>query len=910
MLLQLLNQVTAKTLRKLPLRTILVVPFAVQIFGTVALVGYLSFKNGQAAVTDLAKTLESEVAVRIQAKLSDFLESSYAVNTINAKAVQAELLQVDEPIVLGKHFWGQLQAYPSIRFAFMGNPQGGYVGATHETDGTFSIDLTPKFVKGKIHTYATDQRGNLQKLVHVISKDYDSRSRSWYQSAVKTRQSGWNQILQSFDDPFMGLIAYQPLYDQKQRLLGVLGTEHDLAEISEFLSTFKVGHSRQIFIVEKSGLLIASSTTDPLFVKSKNSELFKRLQATESSNTIIRSTAYYLTQRFGSFAKIEQLKQLNFELDGKQQLLQVVPFQDVRGLDWFIVIVVPESDFMAQIDANTRMTILLCLAALGVSIALGTLTARWVIRPILHLNTTAKAIAAGNWHPLPLSKCVGELGELTHSFNQMANQLQTSFAEMQQLNQQLAESESRLTQFLEALPIGVAVHNPDGSVFYFNQMAKCLLGVASIPNRSIEQQSAVYQLYRAGTAQLYPLDELPAVRALRGENVITDDLELHRNGEVRFTEVLATPIKDGSGNVVYAIVAFQDITKRKQAEAALRASESRFRRLTENVPGVIYRYVYYANGCRGFTYLSPRFQELYELDPALVLTDPKHFWHMIPQEDLTAMRASSDRCFQELKPWSMEHRVLLPSGRLIWVQNVSCPEQQANGDVVYDGISIDVTDRKQAELLLSDYNRLLEQQVHTRTLALKQEISERQKAEDALKQANLELEHLATLDGLTQIANRHRFDGYLAQVWQYAVREQEPLSLIFCDVDFFKHFNDRYGHQAGDACLRQIAQVMKDAIKRPADLLARYGGEEFVVVLPKTDSAGAHTVATAIQTAVRRLKLPHAASEVSAYITISLGIATTIPQVDSSSDDLIAAADTALYRAKKEGRNRTVVYRL
>jgi diguanylate cyclase (GGDEF)-like protein len=176
-----------------------------------------------------------------------------------------------------------------------------------------------------------------------------------------------------------------------------------------------------------------------------------------------------------------------------------------------------------------------------------------------------------------------------------------------------------------------------------------------------------------------------------------------------------------------------------------------------------------------------------------------------------------------------------------------------------------------------------------------------------LEKANQELSRLATLDGLTQVPNRRRFDEYLAQEWKRSQREQQTLSLILCDVDFFKLYNDYYGHQSGDHCLQQVAQAMQRAVKRPADLVARYGGEEFVVILPNTEAEGAIIVAQALQNQVASLKILHAKSQVSDYITLSLGVSSMIPLPDTAPKDLIAIADAALYEAKKQGRDRWVL---
>ncbi|MEG3859319.1 sensor domain-containing diguanylate cyclase [Microcoleus sp. herbarium12] len=177
-----------------------------------------------------------------------------------------------------------------------------------------------------------------------------------------------------------------------------------------------------------------------------------------------------------------------------------------------------------------------------------------------------------------------------------------------------------------------------------------------------------------------------------------------------------------------------------------------------------------------------------------------------------------------------------------------------------------------------------------------------------LQAANLKLERLATLDELTQLANRRRFDQYLEMEWRRQAREQTPLSLILCDIDSFKSYNDTYGHPGGDECLRQVAGAIGNAINRPADLVARYGGEEFAVILPNTAIQGAVLVAEHIQLKISALQLPHGGSQVSQYVTVSLGVASVVPASESPPSILIAAADRALYVAKDAGRDRIQVY--
>ena len=179
-----------------------------------------------------------------------------------------------------------------------------------------------------------------------------------------------------------------------------------------------------------------------------------------------------------------------------------------------------------------------------------------------------------------------------------------------------------------------------------------------------------------------------------------------------------------------------------------------------------------------------------------------------------------------------------------------------------------------------------------------------------LESANQVLQRLVSLDGLTQLANRRRFDEYLYQEWQRMAREQTPIALILGDIDFFKLYNDTYGHQAGDECLRQIAKTINSSVKRPADLAARYGGEEFAVILPNTEATGGAKVAAEIQHKVQLLQIPHQSSLISPYVTLSLGIASVVPWPESFPALLINAADKALYQAKTAGRNQYCIQQL
>ncbi|WP_341677508.1 sensor domain-containing diguanylate cyclase [Niveibacterium sp. SC-1] len=184
------------------------------------------------------------------------------------------------------------------------------------------------------------------------------------------------------------------------------------------------------------------------------------------------------------------------------------------------------------------------------------------------------------------------------------------------------------------------------------------------------------------------------------------------------------------------------------------------------------------------------------------------------------------------------------------------------------------------------------------------DISERKKTEEALISLQKQLEEMSFKDGLTNVANRRMFDAILEQEWSSAQRNRQPISVILVDIDYFKQYNDQYGHIQGDECLKQVAAALGGAATRAKDFFARFGGEEFVFILPDTEAAAANKIAERCRDAIFKLQLPHAGSSVSQILTISMGAGTVIPLRDDLPMDFVARVDRRLYRAKQYGRNR------
>jgi PAS domain S-box-containing protein len=430
-LLRLIADQAKQLTLKVPLRTLLVVPFVLQISAIVGLTGWLSLRNGQQAVNEVTLKLREEVAARIERRLRDYLRVPHLLNQINADVIESEqLYQQNINNQLTRHYWRQRFLFESGRVSsiYFGNNQGEFSGLAYIEDGSWQFSRAGQSTGGKYNRYNHDGKGNPTNLISQRG-NFDPRQRPWYKQTEKAAQPTWSPIYSDFKNPRLTITLGQPIYDKTQLLRGVVGVDLMLAEIGEFLQQLKIGKSGKIFIIEQSGNLVATSTTQkPFIVKGNNIE---QIKATDVDDQLIRSTAAYLKKRFADFNQIKTNQALNFSTNGQRQLVQVVPFSDSDNLKWLIVVVVPEAEFMGQIEANTRTTLWLCLAALIIATGIGILTSRWIARPILQLSKTAVALSRGEWNQTVPNAHANEVRVLAQSFRQMAEQLQQSFQALQ-----------------------------------------------------------------------------------------------------------------------------------------------------------------------------------------------------------------------------------------------------------------------------------------------------------------------------------------------------------------------------------------------------------------------------------------------------------------------------------------------
>ena len=439
-----------KLIGNAPLRTILIVPFVLQIIGAVAIVGYLSFRNGQKAVNDLASQLRTEVSNRIDQHLDSQLDTARHLAQVNGDAFDVGLLDPKDLDKISRYFWKQMQLF-NVGYIGFGAPGGEFTGAGYQIDKNIVSGISnPKQRGNRNHYfYNTDSQGNKTTLIDIY-KNYEFEKELWYSNTVKSGKPTW-VVYQWETEPFpLAVSANRPIYDRKKQLIGVTNIDQRLSQISDFLRQLKVSKSGKTFIVERSGLIVASSSSEEPFKLIDGKP--KRLNASESSDRLIQSTAQYLLRHFGGdFNNVKDTQQLDFLLNQERQFVQVLPWKDEWGLDWLVVVVVPESDFMGQINANTRTTVLFCIGALIVATVLGFYTSRLITGPIALLSTASSAIASGKFDRTVEVSGHNELGVLSQSFNDMAQQLRDSFRSLENTNAELEQRvEERTVELKQA----------------------------------------------------------------------------------------------------------------------------------------------------------------------------------------------------------------------------------------------------------------------------------------------------------------------------------------------------------------------------------------------------------------------------------------------------------------------------
>ncbi|MEY3219983.1 MAG: hypothetical protein RIT27_1340 [Pseudomonadota bacterium] len=410
---------------KIPLRVTLVVPFVLQLMIVAGLIGFLSWQSSSKAVKEVASQLREEITAKVSGHLSNFLSQPHLTNRLTSNALLSGNLKIEDSMERETYFWGLLRSFDALNNTFFGTPLGDLYGA-RRIKGKLELTLKDAETGGALNYYASNEIGRRAELIEQIP-GYAAQQRPWFQSAIQKGRAGWSGVYADVSGRGLAITAVEPIY-KENRLQGVVGSALLLTGIESFLNSLKVGKTGQVFIIEPSGLLLATSKGD-LLVSDGYNLPSHRITAHESNNPLVVSTAQFLEERFGDLIAIEKTYQLDFTFQGEKQFLQVTPLNDEWGLRLLVVVVVPQADFLGDITANLHLTLWLVGIALFLALGAGLLTSQWITKPLLHLNKSAKELALGRWEKhecIPLAR-EDEVGQLSHSFCSMAEQLKEYF---------------------------------------------------------------------------------------------------------------------------------------------------------------------------------------------------------------------------------------------------------------------------------------------------------------------------------------------------------------------------------------------------------------------------------------------------------------------------------------------------
>jgi PAS domain S-box-containing protein len=555
-------------MQRFSVRSILIAAFIVQMVGIVGTVGYLSLRNEQQTVHSLAQQLMQSQSDRVVDYLRNYTNTPRLVTQLNQDKLQDGDLTIANLDDWNRSLLRQSQQFESLSFIYFGSSTGEYVEVRRfgVSGSQFGLRQT---VGQQVRDYETNAAGT-EKII-VAERQYDPRQRPWYQAVASSGIPKWTPIYQFAEEtPTLGIAFVRPYYDRQRAFRGVLGADFSLAELNRFLGQLRVGESGKVFIMERNGALVATSSGQPPLMQNQ-----ERLQATGLSDPLMRATAEKLQQRFGSAINAQLQQAFDFQWSGQPQYVQMTPYRDADGLDWLVVMVVPQADFTTQIEANTRTTVLLCLGALGLAIASSILLSRWLTRPILKLSKVSQRIAKGEFgQPLAVQGSQ-ELGVLATSFNYMSQEIQnyreTLEQQVRDRTQQLEQANAEMRALFEAM---------DQLIFVYDRAGRHLKNPAANERRLIykrDEDRSGKTLHEVFPAEI--ADEFLGYiqTAIDRQHKVMAEYSLVIDGEVLWSEACISPIDDNT-----AMWVARNITERKlAAQELLEKNETLTRTLAE-----------------------------------------------------------------------------------------------------------------------------------------------------------------------------------------------------------------------------------------------------------------------------------------------------------------------------------------
>ena len=546
-----------------PLRWVLVIPTVLQTVIIVGLVGWLADSSGRQSVERLTDHTMDEMGDKIEQYLDRYLQLAQLVNQRNRDALESQLFDIKDFNSWGKSFFLQVKNY-GFTYVNYGNEQQQFIGAGY-VKGRLVIEEIK--ADGLMKSYPVDRLGNRQE-PPTLWKNQNPNNAPWYWQAVKAQKPVWSPIYNWADmQDEMSISASAPVYDRQKKLLGVVGIDLGLSQLSQFLQSPQLDNPSTIAIIEPSGLLVATSEKAPVYQVIQGKAQRINLRDLKSSATPA------LVQAFAEYQKSDTK---NLFRESQDYFVHTVPYRDTYGLNWVILIALPKSYLLSEIEANHQRTLALSVLALIGAIALGVLTSEKIVRSMAQLQNAVKTVAQGDFQPQVLPSTILEIQQLEEAFWEMAQRLEQAFQEQQQLNSEIRQRESLFRRYFEQSLLGIAMTSPDKGWLAANDRLCEMLGY-----NFAELQPITWDQLTVPEDLAADLEQFNRVVSGEIDGYELDKRFIHRDGHTVDVSLSVKCLRKNDGSIDYFVAMLQDISDRKRAEQELQRSNEELLKATQ-----------------------------------------------------------------------------------------------------------------------------------------------------------------------------------------------------------------------------------------------------------------------------------------------------------------------------------------
>jgi PAS domain S-box-containing protein len=654
-------------------------------------------------VDTLVQQLQTEIGQEIDLHLRNYLVEPDLANRATVAAIELGLVDPSNQQALIEYLRRSLNDNDSINTIQFGSVQGEYLRVGRWEGNQQVLKIADRTMNGDFQTIILGDNNERGAVVNT-RKNYVLAERDWFKNPVGAKTTRWSPVYVMFSNQMLGLTLAEPVKNSAGEMIGVVGTDVLLAEINTFLKNLKVGKTGQAFILERDGALIGSSTL-PSSLDFDSEQKPVRLQADASGDRLIQSATKYLEQKFGSLDAIQTSAQLRIKLDKQKLFLQVSPYRDVFGLDWLVVQLIPEADFMAQIHANTRNTVIITFVALICASGVGLFTSRWIANPILQLSQAAIALAQGEWDvmiPNHRQAGVGMMQETTKlalAFNRMRLQLQKSFDELAEAKVGLEIQVEKRTAQLRASEMKYRSIYDNSQVGIFRTRLEDGL-IIDANSRCIEMMG-----YDSSEEMIGKVKAVDFYADINSRNYLLTQTK--ESGEVRNFE---TTFRRKDGSTIDVLVSgrfnyqdnclegvMNDISDLKLAEKALQEKEEYLRLIINNIP----QQIFWKDRDLRFHGCNRNWAIAAGIDDPEKIMGKTDFELLDNPEDAALFREQDQQIINTNQ--GIYHRTIrkikpLKDGKETWLDMSKVPIHDINGNVIgILGVLEDITERKLAE---------------------------------------------------------------------------------------------------------------------------------------------------------------------------------------------------------------------